>query len=639
MKISVIIVNYNVKHFLEQCLLSVSNAMEDISGEIIVVDNNSNDNSKAYFQNRFKNVNFIWLGENLGFGKANNLAVDIARGEYVLFLNPDTLVPEECFSKCLQFIEADQSIGALGIKMIDGSGTFLPESKRANPSPVTSLFKLSGLSSLFPRSKVFAKYHLGYLDQNKNHEVDILAGAFMLIRKNILDKIGAFDEIFFMYGEDIDLSYRIKKEGYKNYYFADSSIIHFKGESTKKGSLNYVKMFYNAMSLFVSKHYKNNLLSSLFKIILQIGIWTKATISAISFFIKKIGVKIIDFVITFVTLFIIKIIWQQYIQPDAVFVNTDYLFFIGITSLTFLTTANFSGLYDYTDKPNKIFNSLFIGILVSLSIYAVISNNYRFSRGILLSGLVISAIFIYLYRSVLNNSRNNNQSDNDSLKNIVVVSENKSSFNHIKKLFNKSENKNNIINTNFLNLASTLEDIPSKDIIFDIDAKHITMTSVLEYIEKHPLKHYYNFHYLYSQSIIGSSSKNESGTTVDKNKFYKISSVVGKRTKRNLDTVTAALLLIMSPVLLFFMEKPFHFFANIFQVMFAKKTWVGYMSTSNDQLPALKPSVIKNNSMPYYVIPKALPENILKHDEQYAKKYTWQTDFKIIKKGFKYLGS
>lgn len=627
-----------MKHFLEQCLLSVSNAMENISGEIIVVDNNSNDDSQHYFQNRFKNVNFIWLNENLGFGKANNLAVDIAQGEYILFLNPDTLVPEDCFSKCLHFIESDDSIGALGIKMVDGSGTFLPESKRANPSPITSLFKLSGLSSLFPKSKIFAKYHLGYLDENKNHEVDILAGAFMLIRKKILDKIGAFDEIFFMYGEDIDLSYRIKKEGYKNYYFADSSIIHFKGESTKKGSLNYVKMFYNAMSLFVSKHYKKNLLSNLFKSILQIGIWTKATISAISFFIKKIGFKIIDFIITFITLFIFKLIWQHYIQPDAVFITADYIFFIGATSLTFLTTANFSGLYDYTDRPNKIFNALFISILVSLSIYAVISNNYRFSRGILLSGLISSGVIIYFYRSIIANNKSNN-TDNDALKNIVVVSENKSSFNHIKKLFNKSEHKSNIINTSINNLSLTLEDIPSQDIIFDIDGKQTSMVSVLDYIQQHPLKHQYNFHYLYSQSIIGSSSKNESGTTVDKNKFYKISSVVGKRTRRNLDAVMSILFLLTFPVLLFFVQKPFHFFVNIFKVMFAKKTWVGYMCTKNNQLPKLKSAVIKNNSTPYYVIPKASPENLIKTDELYAKKYTWQTDFKIIRKGFKYLGS
>ena len=158
------------------------------------------------------------------------------------------------------FFESHPDAGALGIKMLDGSGRFLKESKRSFPSPLTSLFKLFGLSRLFPRSRIFSKYHLGHLDENKDHEVDVLAGAFMMVKKEVLDKAGGFDEIFFMYGEDVDLSYRIQKTAetggnYKNYYFAGSSIIHFKGESTRKGSMNYVRMFYNAMSIFVRKHY------------------------------------------------------------------------------------------------------------------------------------------------------------------------------------------------------------------------------------------------------------------------------------------------------------------------------------------------------------------------------------------------
>jgi len=254
MQLSIIIVNY-VKHFLEQCLISVQKAIAGIEAGIIVVDNCSTDNSISYLQPDFPFVQFVVNKENLGFAKACNQGLQIAKGKYILFLNPDTIVPEDCFKKCISFFESHADAGALGIKMLDGRGKFLKESKRSFPMPLTSLYKLFGLAKIFPRSRIFSKYHLGNLDENNDHEVDVLAGAFMMIKKEVLEKVGSFDEIFFMYGEDVDISYRIQKAGYKNYYFAQNSIIHFKGESTRKGTLNYVRMFYNAMSIFVRKHY------------------------------------------------------------------------------------------------------------------------------------------------------------------------------------------------------------------------------------------------------------------------------------------------------------------------------------------------------------------------------------------------
>ncbi len=258
--------------------------MEYIKGEIIVVDNHSTDGSFEFFENKFPQVKFIWNKTNCGFAKANNQALKMANGEYILFLNPDTIVPEDCFEKCISFIKTKNNDCALGIKMIDGKGRFLKESKRAFPSPVTSFFKLSGLSKKFPNSKIFSKYHLGHLDENENHEVNVLAGAFMMIPKKILDITGGFDEDFFMYGEDIDLSYRIQNAGFKNYYFADSTIIHFKGESTRKGSLNYVIVFYKAMSIFVKKHYGKR--AGLFSFFIHIAIIMRASVSAISRLLK-----------------------------------------------------------------------------------------------------------------------------------------------------------------------------------------------------------------------------------------------------------------------------------------------------------------------------------------------------------------
>ncbi|MFY8185415.1 MAG: glycosyltransferase family 2 protein, partial [Bacteroidia bacterium] len=228
--LSVIIVNYNVKHFVEQCLYSVMNASKNCKLEVFVVDNNSVDGSVELIREKFPNVTLIANKDNVGFSKANNQAIRIAKGSYVVLLNPDTVVEEDTFEKTIAFMDAHPEAGGLGVKMLDGKGNFLLESKRGLPTPSVAFYKIFGLSALFPKSKVFGKYHLGYLDKEQTHEVDVLSGAFMLMRKETLDNVGLLDEEFFMYGEDIDLSYRIILGGYKNYYYSGTRIIHYKGE-------------------------------------------------------------------------------------------------------------------------------------------------------------------------------------------------------------------------------------------------------------------------------------------------------------------------------------------------------------------------------------------------------------------------
>ncbi len=256
MQLSVIVVSYNVKYFLEQCLYSVEAASKNIEAEILVIDNASTDNSIEYLQPKFPAIIFIRNAFNEGFSKANNKALQFATGEYILYLNPDTIVAEKTFLNCIHFLREHAEAGAIGVRMIDGGGNFLPESKRSFPSISASFFKMSGLASLFPRSAFFNRYALGNLDENKIHEADVLSGAFLMARKNILLQINGFDEDFFMYGEDIDLSYRVKQSGYKNYYLGDNSILHFKGESTQTDKTVYLKNFYEAMKIFVHKHYK-----------------------------------------------------------------------------------------------------------------------------------------------------------------------------------------------------------------------------------------------------------------------------------------------------------------------------------------------------------------------------------------------
>jgi len=287
MLLSVIIVNYNVKYFLEQCLCSVRKAVAADTlqtgrrnVEVLVVDNNSTDNSIEYLQMKFPFVLFIKNTVNQGFSKANNQAVQEAKGKYILFLNPDTIVPEDAFTKCIAFMEATPDAGAMGVQMIDGTGQYLKESKRGFPSLWVSFCKMSGLTRWFPTSKIYARYYMGHLSNQETHKVDILSGAFMMTKKEVLDKTGGFDEQFFMYGEDIDLSYRIQQAGFTNYYFSDCTIIHFKGESTRKDS-KYVRQFYKAMVQFVQKHFHGEL-AWFYTGLLEAVIWLRAAITVVS---------------------------------------------------------------------------------------------------------------------------------------------------------------------------------------------------------------------------------------------------------------------------------------------------------------------------------------------------------------------
>lgn len=253
-QLSIVIVNYNVKYFLQQCLYSVRAATQGMETDIYVVDNHSTDQSVEYLHPLFPEVTFIENPENVGFAKANNQAFRICKGEYVLMLNPDTVVGEESLRSLYFFMEEHPKAGALGLKMINGNGIFLAESKRSFPTPWVSFCKLFGLSKLFPNSPKYASYALPYLSADEQHEVDVLCGAFMLMRHEALDKVGLLDEDFFMYGEDIDLSYRFIQGGYKNYYMPER-MLHYKGESTQKSSYRYLQRFYGAMLIFYRKHY------------------------------------------------------------------------------------------------------------------------------------------------------------------------------------------------------------------------------------------------------------------------------------------------------------------------------------------------------------------------------------------------
>ena len=266
MQLSIIILNYNVRYFLELCVLSVQNAIQNSDAEIIVIDNNSQDDSCEMMKKRFPNIKLIENKENSGFPKGNNIGVAAAKGEYICILNPDTVVAEDTFSKVLAFAKKQKELGIVGVKLIDGTGNFLPESKRGIPTPFVAFTKITGLYKIFP--KTFGEYYAQHLSENQTGKVDILVGAFMLMKRDLYHEIGGFDENCFMYSDDIDLSYMALKKGKSNYYFHETSVVHYKGESTVKDE-TYMKRFQEAMNFFYQKHFKVSLLFSVF---MKVGI-------------------------------------------------------------------------------------------------------------------------------------------------------------------------------------------------------------------------------------------------------------------------------------------------------------------------------------------------------------------------------
>lgn len=288
-KLSIVIVSYNVRYHLEQCLRSVFRALVGIPAEVWVVDNASTDGSVEYLKERFPDALFIANTENLGFSRANNQAIRRSKGEYVLLLNPDTLVAEDTFRVCLNFLDAHPGVGATGVRMLHPDGSFAPESRRGLPTPFTSFCKMSGLGTLFPGSRIFGRYYMRYLDVEQPNPIEVISGAFNMVRRKALDQIGLLDEDFFMYGEDIDLSYRLLQGGWQNYYLP-CVILHYKGESTEKSSYRYVHVFYEAMLIFFNKHYgrRHYILGSL----IRLAVYARALVDMWQRLVQRVRIRL-----------------------------------------------------------------------------------------------------------------------------------------------------------------------------------------------------------------------------------------------------------------------------------------------------------------------------------------------------------
>lgn len=607
MKLSVVIVNYNVKYFLEHCLYSVQNAIKNIDAEVFIVDNNSVDESVQMLKKKFPCFNLIENKNNVGFAKANNQAMRLAKGEYILLLNPDTVVEEDTFSKCIDFMDTHPDCGGLGIKMIDGHGKILKESKRGFPTPWASFCKMSGLTSLFPHSKRFAQYYMGHLSYEETHVVDILAGAYMMMRKECLDKIGLLDEDFFMYGEDIDLSYRITLGGYRNYYFPEAKIIHYKGESTKKASLNYVYTFYNAMAIFARKHLDGKQ-TKLYSLIIKLAIWLRATLGFISRILPGIARVAVDFAAVYAGFFLLERFWALHYWGDIDYYPPHYMLFavpIYISILLFSVYLN--GGYVKKIRVSKIVSGVFFGMIVLLVFYSLLPSELRYSRALIVLGSVMSLCILLCIRFIRNFiSKRSFSIEKQGALRYAIVAE-LSEAERVAALLRTTDDQpsftafiavdNDTADERFVGNTSQIEDIIR---IYSIDevvfcSKSLSQIKIGELMSRLSKTNVRFTIVPPSADFIIGSNTIKTLTDLYVVNVNSITSEDNRRKKRLLDVSVALIMLLFYIVLVWFAKNKKALLKNIFLVLFNRKTWVGYSleeGVQTDKLPKLKPSVL-----------------------------------------------
>jgi GT2 family glycosyltransferase len=639
--LSVIIVNYNVCHFLEQALLSVRKACLGISAEIFVVDNNSVDGSVAMVEARFPEVILIASKINLGFSGGNNLALKQAVGKYILLLNPDTLVEETTFGKCIDFMDAHPEAGGLGVRMLDGKGQFLPESKRGLPTPAVAFYKVFGLAALFPKSRKFGRYHLGYLSEHQTHEVEILSGAFMWIRAEALKKTGFLDEAFFMYGEDIDLSYRLILAGYKNFYFPETRIIHYKGESTKRTSINYVVVFYKAMAIFAHKHFgaRN---AGIFEALINLAIYLRAGMALGIRLLQRAILPLTDAALIYVGMFFLKTYWETNHKHVPGFYPPDFMnLIVPGYIVTWLGTVYLLGGYDIPTKPALIARGTIIGTVV-ISAITNFFDNWRFSKALILLGgawstfsLIGLRLMVHFvkYRNFALGERTAKRiaivgSPNECARVVKLLHQALQSFSVLGYIAPGSvaDNRDDYLGTvNQINEIIELYQI--NELIFcarDISAQEIIslMTSVQTKIPD------YKIVPEQSNYVIGSNHKNSTGDYYMVSVELAILTESNRRNKRFFDVAFSLVAVAILPVLMLLTGKPLTTAKKIFAVLSGQMSFVGFTKPDLLNIPFVKKGVF-NPASGLSIFP--LDSNTLHRlDNLYAREYSLSDDIRVM---------
>jgi hypothetical protein len=548
-------------------------------------------------------------------------------------------------------MESHPKAGCLGVKMIDGSGNFLPESKRSLPTPLVSFYKIFGLSALFPKSKIFGRYHLGYLDKNEVHKVDILPGAFMFIRKSVLDEVGLMDESFFMYGEDIDISYRIILAGYENYYFPETTIIHYKGESTKKGSINYVMVFYKAMIIFAQKHFSPEH-ARLYSLLINTAVYLRASVSVLRRIFLAMIIPLADITMMFAGFYFLKPFWEHFKFGIEGYYPKEYMIFaVPSYILIWIVSLYLSGGYEKRTRPIDIFRGLSLGTIVLFLIYSMLPESIRYSRAIILFGTLWALITIFFTRLSLGYIFKNVQINFSRRKKRIVIAGSPQESKRVISILKQVDIEPSLIglvgwhgqkrSKDYMGDLSQIDEIIKinriDEIVFcakDIPSQLIMQTMLdlgdtsVEFKIAPPE----------SLSIIGSNSINTAGELYVIH-FNALSQKIVRRRKRLFDALFSLLLFIFLPLNVFLVDKPVGFLRNIFLVFFGLRTWVGFYKPEGEgrgSLPEIPPGILSLVS--FHEKRFINKETIERLNLLYAKDYRIINDLSIIMKNFHYLG-
>ncbi len=660
MKLSIIIVSYNVAYFLEQALLSVRAAVEEREweAEVFVVDNNSNDNSVELVRNQFPEVYLIANQENTGFSTANNQAIREAKGEYILLLNPDTVVAEDTFEQVIEFMDAHEDAGGLGVKMIDGKGDFLPESKRGLPSPSVAFCKMFGLSKLFSKSQTFNWYYLGHLDPSQTQEVEVLAGAFMLMRKSVLDKIGLLDETFFMYGEDIDLSWRILQGGYKNYYYPHTQIIHYKGESTKKGSLNYVRVFYNAMIIFAQKHFKSQK-AWLYIAGIKVAIYFHAALTLLQNFLGRAVAPIADALVMYGGMYWVKHFWETRVHLNPY--PLEYMLVnVPIYILIWLASIFFSGGYDKPTQASKIVRGVLMGSVLIAALYGFLPEEMRFSRGMILLGTAWAAFATVGWRLAVHFLQNGDFRLGETTEKRAIIVGDFEEVKRVRGILKEVEAAIEVMGyvsmdekrvgekpqiegklpllAHAKRLKETVQIYGIEEIIFC--SKSISAKQIMQWMGEFGQEVDFKIVPSNSNSIIGSNSKNTAGDLYTVDTTLHIHQNRHRRNKRMLDIFLCMIVLVAFPIFMTLVENRKGLWINWWKVLINRLSWVTYaqvgVNKGQKRLPKIKNGVLNpTDLLPEYTYDETTRNRL---NWLYAKDYHTSRDWKIFWKGIRRLG-
>lgn len=630
---------------------AVRKAVKGVEAEVIVVDNNSVDGSQEMVRSRFPEFKLIDNKENVGFSKANNIGIRESTGEYVLLLNPDTVVEEDTFKKCIDFMDTHTGAGALGVKMVDGTGDFLPESKRGLPTPMVAFYKVFGLSRFFPNSKTFNRYHLGFLDPDEIHPVDVLSGAFMFIRKSVLDKVGLLDEDYFMYGEDIDMSYRIQKAGWTNYYFPKTRIIHYKGESTKRGSLNYVRIFYGAMITFARKNFSPQW-AGLYTVMIYFAIVLRAMITLVGNLAKRYGLMAADALLGWGGIFFIKQFWESSIKHADAYYPPIYLsIVVPAYLLVWIVTSFFSGSYDRPYRLSKIFKGILIGTLIIAAVYGFLPNDLRFSRAIILLGATWTGLAMVATRVFANYRQYKKWTLEESVEARTIIVGTEEEGRRALSLLKQAGTQTNFIGFvrpteteeegEFLGSLDQLDEITEvyrvEELIFC--GRDVSATETIHWMSRLGSKMDYKIVPEESWSIIGSHSRNSAGDLYAIDINLNLSSPYCRRNKRFFDLAICLTILPILPFLFLVIKEKENLIRNWWMVFTGSMTWVGYARTLKknlEYLPELREGVL--NPTDIHPARKLTADTKQRLNFLYAKDYKVSQDWEVFWRSFRLLG-